>query len=781
MARVLGLSFLFHDSAAAIVVDGTVVAACAEERLTRRKHTSEFPKYALQYCLEAAAVASINDIDAVVFYEKPLVKLGRVVESLVGAWPRGLRTFATRFPEFVSHKTNVYRIIEQALPDYRGEILFSDHHLSHAAAAFLCSPFERAAILTVDGVGERETTTLGFGDSSGITLSKVLHFPHSIGLLYSALTGYLGFRVNDGEWKVMGLAPYGQPAYLERLRTLVNVQDDGSCALDMRYFVHDSSSTAIAHTSRWEQLLGFPPRQPTDELLGRHQDLARSGQMLAEEILLKIAGEARRMTGCENLVIGGGVALNSVANWKIEQSGLFENVWIHPAPGDDGAAVGAALAVSKYIYGDPAPGEMQDVYLGPAFSQDDVERCLDQQQQSFTSLDDAALVEATADLIADGKIVGWCRGRSEFGPRSLGNRSILGHAGIPDMKARINQRVKFREYFRPFAPSVPLDEVHDYFDVPPGCRLPFMIKVPQVRADKRALIPAVTHEDGSGRVQTVEPQSNPIYYQLLKAVGRRTGISVVVNTSFNVRGEPIVCSPEDALRTFRLAGLDALVVENCLIIKAASAEVNEEAGFAASDQLERAMGDSRAVVLDATSYFHYPNAIDVAADVRRRRMRRRHRGAHAGLCAVERGRALCRGVGVGDVANALSFHYALDVTGLEPHGPRRRHAEAVARLLVGQGSARFVASAAEVPDAPFDVMAESCGSDLGACLVQWAAIRGMLSRRGWVRFEAASRDGSMSGSERQVMSAHGLEIVSTEWRRDDGRIIVWGHAKHDGA
>ncbi len=774
MARVIGLSFFFHDSAAAIVVDGAIVAAAAEERFTRKKHTSEFPKDALQYCLDAAGVSSINEIDAVVFYEKPLVKLGRVVESLMDAWPRGLRTFATRLPEFLSAKTNIYRVIERALPGYRGEILFSDHHLSHAAAAFLCSPFSDAAILTLDGVGERETTTIGVGDHDGIRLSQVLHFPHSIGLLYSALTGYLGFRVNDGEWKVMGLAPYGTPAYLDRMRELVTVRADGSVALNMRYFVHGHSSTWIADRQMWERLLGFPPRAPDEALLPRHQDLARSGQALVEEMILAMAREARRVSDSENLVIGGGVALNSVANWKVEEAGVFRNVWIHPAPGDDGGALGAALSVSRLMYNDPAPGEMRDVYLGPSFGQAGIEAFLRHENQSFDALPDAALVEAVADLIAAGKIVGWCRGRMEFGPRSLGNRSILGHAGDPDMKARINSRVKFREYFRPFAPSVPLDDVHTYFSVPPGTSLPFMIKVPPVRPDKRALIPAVTHEDGSGRVQTVTPEVNPLYYQLLKAVGRRTGIPVIVNTSFNVRGEPVVCTPADAYRTFRLAGLDALVLENCLILKTDAAGVDIQSGYDASDRLERAIGDHDDRAGDATDYFRRRNAIDEAADVRTTNPNRRPGRLHRYLRDFTRGRALHIACNTGEWTNALALHYAFDVIGLEPDDFARAHAVAVARMLVGRGTARFASGQGEVPAGPFDVM--SCGNgsgDLGSCLTQLAPYRAMLSPLGWVRLDASVTAGSDAHDERRAIAAAGLTVECLDRPRGSARLVVW--------
>ena len=472
MAKVLGLSFFFHDSSAALVCDGRIVAAVTEERFCRRKHTNEFPKQSIEYCLEAGRLKSINELDAIVFYEKPIMKLHRIIEVLVAVWPRGLLTFVQRLPAFLSSKFNVYRTIEKMLPGYGGEILFTDHHLSHAASAFYCSPFNDAAILTIDGVGEWETTTMGVGRDRSIELDRAIHFPHSIGLLYSALTGYLGFRVNDGEWKVMGLAPYGEPKYVDQFRQLVELNSDGSFRLNMDMFVYHYSSKWTAHHGRWEKLFGFPRRLSGEELQQHHEDLARSGQAVVEEMILGLAREAQHRSGSENLVIAGGVGLNSVANWKIEKQGIFKNIWIQPAPGDDGGALGAALMASQMLFADKCTPEMTDVYLGPSVEEYEIDTFLEMKGIDHERLDEETLVERVADIMSSGQVVGWFRGRMEFGPRSLGSRSILADATNPDMKAIINEKIKYREYFRPFAPAVPLDEVHEYFEVDPRHRAP---------------------------------------------------------------------------------------------------------------------------------------------------------------------------------------------------------------------------------------------------------------------------------------------------------------------
>lgn len=405
MAHVLGLSCFFHDSAAALVSNGTIVAAAAEERFNRRKHTNEFPRHAINFCVDAAGFSSINELDAIVFYEKPLRKMLRVVEGMVATWPRSLPDFARRLPGYLRGKVNILSVIERELPGYQGRILFTEHHLAHAASAYYCSPFDECAILTVDGVGEFETTTIGSARNGEIRLERSIHFPHSIGLLYSALTAYLGFRVNDAEWKVMGLAPYGRPTYVDQFRRLLSIQDDGSFALDLRYFAHHYSSEHSANVAAWESLFGFPVRRPDDELQQCHHDLARSGQAVVEQMVVALAGAAKRLSGADNLVIAGGVGLNSVANWRVEESGLFQRVWIQPAAGDDGGALGAALAVSQSMFRDSPTPEMTHVYLGPDLTEADVASFLEQEGVPSQRLTDDELIEAASDALVAGKVV----------------------------------------------------------------------------------------------------------------------------------------------------------------------------------------------------------------------------------------------------------------------------------------------------------------------------------------------------------------------------------------
>jgi carbamoyltransferase len=750
MANVLGLSFFYHDSAAALVRDGRVVAAAAEERFCRRKHTSEFPKRAIEYCLEAGSLRTINDLDAIVFYEKPVMKLHRIVESLAAVWPRGLSAFARQVPAFLSAKFNVLRQVEKSLPGYRGQVLFAEHHRSHAASAFYCSPFDDAAILTMDGVGEWETTTIGAGHGQRVKLERAIRFPHSIGLLYSALTGYLGFRVNDGEWKVMGLAPYGEPRYVDRFRQLVRMHDDGSFQLDMRYFVHHHYGRWIAHNERWQELFGFPRRQPGGDLEQVHQDLARSGQVVVEELILNLAREARRSTGCSNLVIAGGVGLNSVANGRIEEAGLFDGVWIQPAPGDDGAALGAALLVSQEVFEDDPSPELTDVYLGPEFSDGEVSSILEGNEIPYVSLDDAALCDAVAGLVAEGKVVGWFQGRMEFGPRALGARSILADATNPRMKEIINEKVKFREYFRPFAPSVPQERVHEFFEVEPGTELPFMLKVTPVRPEMRERIPAVTHADGTGRVQTVREDRNPLFHRLLAAVERRTGVPVLLNTSFNVRGEPIVCTPKDAVECFFNSGIDVLVMGRCLVTEKPR-EPDQSEGFEHSDALE--FGDvadasdgmlpplvSQRFTMAATAvtvptapatlaeaphiesssettrkvlnfyrelpFNYYSNAVDTAAELMRSNRVSDYAVVHAHLKERRGARLLDVGCGAGWFVNSCAHYYGVAATGLDLNPVVLKQARSVARLMPGCESNEFIeGSVFEFePDRPFDVV-----------------------------------------------------------------------------
>jgi carbamoyltransferase len=731
MATTLGLSFFFHDSAAAIVRDGQVVAAAAEERFCRRKHTNEFPKRAIEYCLEAAGLDSISELNAIVFYEKPLTKFLRVIETLVQTWPLSIGIFTRRLPNFLAAKFNVYRVIERELPGYQGEVFFAEHHLSHAASAFYCSPFERAAILTTDGVGEWETTTLGVGEGREIKLDCAIHFPHSIGLLYSALTSYLGFQVNDGEWKVMGLAPYGEPKYVEPFRQLVQLKPDGSFRLNMKYFVHHYSSHWTAHERRWQDLFGIPRRQPKSPIEQQHEDLARSGQVVVEELILALAREARRRTGSNNLVIAGGVGLNSVANWKIEKEGVFENVWIQPAAGDDGGALGAALLVSQHVFNDPPTAEMKHAYLGPEFSDDETRGFLEMKGIPGERLTDTELVERVADAIAQGSVVGWCRGRMELGPRALGARSILADATNPEMKTIINKKIKYREYFRPFAPAVPLEDVHKYFEVEPGTEMPFMLKVPPVRAEARSKIPAVTHEDGSGRVQTVTEAINPLYYRTLKALVPRVGVSVVLNTSFNVRGEPIVCTPEDAYNCFINTGIDMLVLSNYLITQKPVAEVDTEAGYKRSDAMEKRLGVEapepavvRGSILDTGTtaeldtaekvlafykelpFNYYSNAIDTSVELLRENRIREYPNLDRYLSQRQGLRVLDLGCGAGWFANSCAHYYGHDTVGLDVNPVALRQARAVARLLPSGAKVEFVCSDlfAYEPGEPFDVV-----------------------------------------------------------------------------
>jgi len=733
VANVLGLSFFFHDSAAALVSDGRIVAAAAEERFCRRKHTSEFPKQAIEYCLEAGRLRSVNELDAIVFYEKPIVKLHRVVETLVAVWPLGLAAFARRLPNFLGSKVNIQRVVEQMLPGYRGQILFTEHHMSHAASAFYCSPFEEAAILTVDGVGEWETTTIGAGKGRHIELERAIHFPHSIGLLYSALTSYLGFQVNDGEWKVMGLAPYGEPKYIEEFRQLVHTRPDGSFRLNMDFFVHHYSSRWTTDNRRWQKLFGFPRRKPEDRLEQHHEDLARSGQAVVEELILNLAREARRSSGSRNLVIAGGVGLNSVANWKIEKERVFDNVWIQPAAGDDGGALGAALLVSYQFFRDSRCPEMKNAYLGPEYCQSEILSFLDAKGAAFEQYPDEQLVEKVADLIADGNVVGWFLGRMEFGPRALGARSILADATNPEMKAIINKKIKYREYFRPFAPVVPLEDVHTYFDVEPNTEMPFMLKVPAVRPDKRAVIPAVTHEDGSGRVQTITEHENPQYYRLLKALERRIGVPVALNTSFNIRGEPIVCSPADAFNCFANTGIDALALGNCLLTVKPDGPIDVSEGYKLSDALEAEMhgedvgrkpvktsilslSPTHADGQDATEnvlrfykelpFNYYSNAIDTAVQLLRSNRIKGYPVLHRRLRRSKGASVMDVGCGAGWFVNSCSHFYNVKATGLDLNPVVLKQARSVARLIEGCEKNEFIEANLfdYQPEHPFDIV-----------------------------------------------------------------------------
>lgn len=591
--RIVGISAFYHDSAAALVEDGRVIAAAQEERFTRIKHDPSFPVNALRYCLVAAGVL-LSDVDHVVFYEKPLPKFERLLETYLSFAPAGFRSFRSSMPLWVREKLFQRSLLEKSLreiePGWKGELLFAEHHQSHAASAFYASPFDRAAVLTMDGVGEWPTTSFGVGEGGQLKLLREINFPHSLGLLYSAFTYYTGFRVNSGEYKLMGLAPYGRPVYKDRIyEHLIDVKPDGSFRLNQDYFGYCIGLTMT--NSRFNDVFGGPPRVPDKELLTQHHmDLAASIQCVLEEILLKMTRSLAEETGMENLCLAGGVALNCVANGKILRDGRFRRMWIQPASGDAGGALGAALAVYHDHLKQPRTTDgihdgMRGAYLGPEYSDEDIARRLASVDAVFEKVSPDELIEACADELTAGSALGWFQGRMEFGPRSLGGRSILGDARSPAMQRTLNLKVKYRESFRPFAPAVTREAVQDWFELDSDS--PYMLLVANVRKDRcipmtaeqeelfgieklnipRSEIPAVTHVDYSARVQTVTSETNPRFHALLKAFERRTGCPVLVNTSFNVRGEPIVNTPEDAFRCFMGTELDVLAVGNCLVRK----------------------------------------------------------------------------------------------------------------------------------------------------------------------------------------------------------------------
>lgn len=591
MTAILGISAFYHDSAAALVVDGRPVAAAQEERFTRKKHDSGFPSHAVAYCLAEAGLTP-PELDWVGFYDKPLMKFERLLETYVAYAPRGFRSFLQAMPLWLRTKLFLPRVMRRELgEEYARRFIFAEHHESHAASAFFPSPFEEAAILTIDGVGEWATASYGMGRGNRIALSHQLVFPHSLGLLYSAFTYYTGFRVNSGEYKVMGLAPYGEPVYADSIRQhLLDLKDDGSFRMDMSYFNYCQGLTMTS--AKFHRLFGGPPRKPESPLRQRDMDLAASVQVVTEEIMLRMAEHVHRETGARNLCLAGGVALNCVANGRILREGPFENLWIQPAAGDAGGALGVALFIHHQLLGQPrtpCPHDSQaGSLLGPAYDLAQIERGLVAAGLPYTSYPtDLGLCEAIAAELASEKVVGWFQGRMEFGPRALGARSILGDARSPHMQSVMNLKIKFRESFRPFAPSVLRDRVADYFEMRPGEDSPYMLLVAPVQPAKRlevngqaeglhgidllkvprSVIPAVTHVDHSARVQTVDSERFPLYHMLLRSFERQTGCPVVINTSFNVRGEPIVCTPADAVRCFLATNIDVLVLGRCVLHK----------------------------------------------------------------------------------------------------------------------------------------------------------------------------------------------------------------------
>jgi carbamoyltransferase len=595
--RILGVSAFYHDSAAALVEDGRIAAAAQEERFTRKKHDPSFPRNAIAFCLERAGVA-LADVDFVAFYDKPFLKFERLLETYVAFAPRGFASFRMAMPVWLREKLFQKDLLRRKFAefdpafDWQGKLLFSEHHLSHAASAFFPSPFEEALVLTMDGVGEWATTSVAHGRGHTLTVTKEMHFPHSLGLLYSAFTYYTGFKVNSGEYKVMGLAPYGEPKYAGTiLDRLVDLKEDGTFRLDQSYF--DYCTGLRMTNAKFDALFGAPPRAPDQPLTQRHMDLAASIQKVTEEIVLRLTRSLAAEIGARNLCLAGGVALNCVANGHVLRDGRFQNIWIQPAAGDAGGALGAALCAYHLYRGGArsvAPSGrdgMRGSYLGPEFAQADVERRLAAAGARFRTLAPEKTVDAAARALADGRAVGWFQGRMEFGPRALGARSFLGDARSPTMQKMLNLKIKFRESFRPFAPSVLREDVADWFDLDGDS--PYMLLVAGIAEKRRRAmsaaenalfgieklnvprseIPAVTHVDYSARIQTVHAETNPRYHALLARFKELTGCPVIVNTSFNVRGEPIVGTPEDAFRCFMGTEAEMLFVENCVLEKSA--------------------------------------------------------------------------------------------------------------------------------------------------------------------------------------------------------------------
>ena len=592
--RTLGISAFYHDSAAALVEDGRIVAAAQEERFTRKKHNSSFPKNAIAYCLDEAA-ASLDKIDHVVFYDKPFLKFERLLETYIAFAPRGFRSFRMAIPLWLKEKLFQKSVLNGELKHFAesfdiARLLFCEHHLSHAASAFYPSPYEEAVVLTMDGVGEWATTSAAMGSGKNLEVFQEIHFPHSLGLLYSAFTYYTGFKVNSGEYKVMGLAPYGESKYKSLiLDNLIDLKADGSFRLELSYFDYCTGLTMT--NERFSALFGQPVRTPDKPLTGFHMDVAASIQAVLDEAVLRLTRSIAKKTGAKNLCLAGGVALNCVANGSVLRDGAFENIWIQPAAGDAGGALGAALAAVHIFNNQPRKTNGSDgmfgSFLGPSFSQADIERRLMALGARFTAVSEDEMIEMVVKALVGQQAVGWFQGRMEFGPRSLGARSILGDPRSPTMQRNLNLKVKYRESFRPFAPSVLREDVSDWFELESDS--PYMLLVAEVRKNRRRTmtpdehalfgidklniarseIPAVTHVDYSARIQTVHANTNPLFHRLLTHFKEKTGFPVLVNTSFNVRGEPIVCTPEDAFRCFMGNELDLLVIGNCILHKAA--------------------------------------------------------------------------------------------------------------------------------------------------------------------------------------------------------------------
>ena len=595
--NILGISAYYHDSAACLVQDGRIVAAAQEERFTRKKHDHRFPEHAIAYCLREAAIRE-EDLDLVTFYDKPLLKFDRLLETYVSYAPQGFKLFLMGLPLWLKQKLHTPRELRTGLQErYAGRFVFTEHHESHVASAFFPSPFDEAVILTLDGVGEWATGSIGVGRGNEIELLQELRFPHSLGLLYSAFTYFTGFKVNSGEYKLMGLAPYGEPIYAQKiLDEMLDLKEDGSFRMDMSYFAYCYND--VMTSPKMDTLFDGPPRRAESEITQREMDIAASIQVVTEEIVLRIARHAHATTGMKSLCLAGGVALNCVATGRILREGPFEDVWIQPAAGDAGGALGAALFVWHQLLGNErAPNgrdAMQGSLLGPRYSDGEIRAFLDEQGAVYHYYDDEAdCVDRIAELIASENVVGHMGGRMEFGPRALGARSILGDARSSKMQATMNLKIKFRESFRPFAPAILKEDVDEYFEMRPNEDSPYMLLVAPIRPEKRlevdddgkrgleklkqqrSVVPAITHVDYSARVQTIDMERNPRFYQIVRRFKERTGSPVVINTSFNVRGEPIVESPADAYRCFMATNMDVLVLENFILLKQEQPDVQE--------------------------------------------------------------------------------------------------------------------------------------------------------------------------------------------------------------
>ena len=604
--NLLGISAHYHDSAAALIRDGEIIAAAQEERFSRKKHDAGFPRHAVEYCLQEGNL-TINDLDGVVYYDKPLIKFERLLETYVSYAPRGFQSFVMAMPVWLKEKLYLKTVLKKELAAMAGckvdelpRLMFTEHHQAHAASAFYPSPFEKAAVLCMDGVGEWATTSVWLGDGNSLTPQWEINFPHSLGMLYSAFTYYTGFKVNSGEYKLMGLAPYGEPKYVDLiLDHLIDLKADGTFRLDMQYFNYTTGLTMT--NERFATLFGGPARTAESAITQKEMDIARSIQAVTEEIVLRLGKTIHQELGVDYLCLAGGVALNCVSNGRLLREGPFRDIWIQPAAGDAGGALGCALAVHHAETDQPrtvnASDQMQGAYLGPRFDSTAIETRLDQYKASYTLLTDEQMYEQLADILADEKVVGWFQGRMEFGPRALGGRSIIGDPRSRKMQSTMNLKIKYRESFRPFAPSIRAEKVSDWFEQDRPS--PYMLIVAPVQEDKRipmtaeeeqlfgidklniarSQIPAVTHVDYSARIQTIHEDTNPRYYNLIKTFEDKTGCPILINTSFNVRGEPIVCTPEDAYRCFMRTEMDYLVIENYLLCKADQPEWQEDTNW----------------------------------------------------------------------------------------------------------------------------------------------------------------------------------------------------------